>query len=132
MNNEEDSIQSDHHPFFTLLMASKGTRGSIQDNVWSKRFYYAELLKEYGANITISQNRVQIDGPPRWVGRSEVVSGNDVRTSAVLVLLGTQLDRPLFLDGAHHLSRGYVGLVKNLARLGADIEVYIPSLRLVS
>ncbi|ACM31159.1 NikO protein [Rhizobium rhizogenes] len=124
VDNSVTSIQSDHHPFLVLLMAIRGCRGSVADTVWRKRVHYAEVLSAMGASIRIEGNTVHVDGAPNWVVTRNVVSGGDVRSSAVIALLGTLLNSKVYIEGAHHLSRGYVDFVGKLISLGANIDTY--------
>lgn len=117
-----DSIFSDSQPFFAFLAAWGDGRSSIRDDVWPKRFKYAEQLRKLGFLMRHDGKVLQIDGPRRRAQQYDEVTATDLRAAAVLTLAALTCPGPVKVNNAGHLDRGYPDLVGSLASLGANLK----------
>lgn len=116
------TIQSDHHPFFALIL-TKGTGVStITEYVWKNRFRYITELNKLGYIIKRVLNKIYIY-PSQAFCRDVKVDGCDTRATALLIIaaLGTQAN--IEIENADHITRGYENFIENLKNIGANIEV---------
>lgn len=116
------TIQSDHHPFFTLLLLHSDKPSYLIENVWKNRFGYIEELKKIGARINKNGSKITIKPSVlESFDKNIVFDGLDTRTSALLTIAAIKLNRPVTIKNIEHLSRGYDGFIENLNILGASI-----------
>ncbi len=108
-----------HPPMVALLAMSSGT-SVITENVYAARFRYIGELNRMGADIHTEGQHVVIRGVEELSGCE--VDGTDIRAGAALVLAGLRAEGETTVTNAHHVDRGYEGLVPKLASLGADIR----------
>lgn len=115
------TIQSDHHPFFALLLLLSNNESEITENVWKDRFRYAENLKEMGADMQIEGNRIRIK-PSILKATVNPLSAFDVRSAAVTLLAIILSNSSVELREAEHISRGYSRLSEHLSDMGVQIR----------
>lgn len=101
-----------------LLTQVPGT-STIEERVFENRLRHAFELQRMGAAIEVEGVKARITGPSRLKG--ERVLATDLRASACLVLAGLISEGKTFIDGVHHLDRGYERMEEKLASLGARI-----------
>lgn len=117
-----DSIFSDSQPFFAFLASWADGRSSIRDDVWPKRFKYADQLRKLGLPMHHDGDVLQVDGPVRRAQQFDEVTATDLRAAAVLTLAALTCPGPVKVNNAGHLDRGYPDLVGSLASLGANLK----------
>lgn len=105
--------------FMVLMSLAKGL-SVITETIFENRFIHVSELQRMGANIRIHGNSAIIQGVERLSGAQ--VMATDLRASASLVLAGLAADGATEVSRVYHLDRGYEGLDKKLARLGANIK----------
>jgi UDP-N-acetylglucosamine 1-carboxyvinyltransferase len=105
--------------FMTLATIARGT-ATITETIFENRFMHALELQRLGADISIQGNTAVVKGVERLQGAS--VMATDLRASAGLVIAGLVAEGETVVDRIYHLDRGYEGLEKRLAALGASIE----------
>lgn len=105
--------------YMALMTVASGT-SVISENVFENRFMHVQELVRMGADIRIKGNVAIVQGVPRLT--SAPVMATDLRASAGLVLAALVADGESVVDRIYHLDRGYEGLEKKLATLGAMIE----------
>ena len=108
-----------HPPMVSLLAVSEGT-SVMTENVYAARFRYIGELNRMGADIRTEGQHVVVKGVEVLSGCE--VDGTDIRAGAALVLAGLRADGETTVTNAHHIDRGYDGLVDKLASLGARIS----------
>ncbi|MCF8008201.1 MAG: UDP-N-acetylglucosamine 1-carboxyvinyltransferase [Halanaerobiales bacterium] len=101
-----------------LLTQTKGT-SIVKETVWENRFMHVDELKRMGADITIDGHSALIR--PSFLSGAEVTV-TDLRAGAALILAGLVSDGKSKVSKIHHVERGYEGIEKKLASLGADIK----------
>lgn len=113
-------FHTDMHPqMVAFLSVAEGT-SLLTENVYEARFRYIGELGRMGADIHTDGQHVVIRGVERLSGCE--VDGCDIRAGAALVLAGLRADGETVVTDAHHIERGYDGLVAKLAAMGAAIE----------
>lgn len=105
--------------FMALMCLSKGL-SVISETVFENRFIHVSELKRMGADIRIQGNTAIIQGVTHLSGAP--VMATDLRASASLILAGLAAEGVTEVSRVYHLDRGYEGLDKKLAQLGANIK----------
>ncbi|WP_437926540.1 hypothetical protein WMF37_47305 [Sorangium sp. So ce291] len=114
-------IQSDHHPFFALMLLHGTGHARIREYVWKDRFAYVEELKKLGADMTRSGNHLFVT-PSRTSIGGQTLLATDTRSAAVLTLAALRAEHTTVIKNAYHLRRGYEDLIPNLQAAGARVE----------
>ncbi|MEU7935377.1 hypothetical protein [Micromonospora echinofusca] len=116
-----EDVNTDVHPFCTLLLTGTPGGGSITDEVWTHRFGYLDALRELGADCDVRGNTVRVrPGRPHRSGRR--LRCDDTRATAVAVLAALGVAGRTEIDGEEHLDRGYSDLPAALRGLGAEVH----------
>lgn len=115
------TIQSDHQPFFALLLTRASRPCYIREYVWKDRFKYVQELNKLGFKIVRSGNKIDIYPSGICVSES-FLNGCDTRTVALLIIASLMTNADIEILEAEHLMRGYGDFIENLHRLGANIE----------
>ncbi|MGQ9647127.1 MAG: UDP-N-acetylglucosamine 1-carboxyvinyltransferase [Thermodesulfobacteriota bacterium] len=105
--------------FMVLMSLSRGL-SVISETVFENRFIHVSELRRMGADIRIQGNAAIIQGTGNLSGAP--VMATDLRASASLILAGLAATGVTEVSRVYHLDRGYEGLDKKLAQLGADIK----------
>jgi len=105
--------------FMVLMSLAKGL-SVISETIFENRFIHVSELIRMGADIRIVGNSAIIQGVEHLSGAP--VMASDLRASASLVLAGVGAEGMTEVSRVYHLDRGYEGLDKKLAKLGADIK----------
>jgi UDP-N-acetylglucosamine 1-carboxyvinyltransferase len=92
----------------------------ISESIFENRFIHVSELRRMGADIRIEGNSAIVQGIERLHGAP--VMATDLRASASLILAGLASEGTTTVSRPYHLDRGYEGLDKKLAKLGADIQ----------
>jgi UDP-N-acetylglucosamine 1-carboxyvinyltransferase len=105
--------------FMALMSLSKGL-SVISETIFENRFIHVNELQRMGADIRTEGNTAIIQGMESLSGAQ--VMATDLRASASLIVAGLAADGLTEVSRVYHLDRGYEGLDKKLARLGANIK----------
>jgi UDP-N-acetylglucosamine 1-carboxyvinyltransferase len=92
----------------------------ITDTIYLDRFTHVPELTRLGARIELKGNVAVVRGVDRLSGAP--VMATDIRASAALVLAALVAEGETRISRIYHLDRGYEGLDRKLAGLGASIE----------
>jgi UDP-N-acetylglucosamine 1-carboxyvinyltransferase len=92
----------------------------ISETIFENRFIHVSELQRMGAEIRIEGNSAIIQGVEHLHGAP--VMATDLRASASLILAGLAAEGVTEVSRVYHLDRGYEGLDKKLANLGANIK----------
>ena len=101
-----------------LLSITPGI-STIREGIYLDRFMHASELNRMGADIRVEGNRAVVRGKFRLSGAP--VMASDLRAGAVLVLAGMAAAGETVVSRIYHIDRGYEGIEKKLAGIGADI-----------
>jgi UDP-N-acetylglucosamine 1-carboxyvinyltransferase len=102
-----------------LLGLAEGS-SVITETIFENRFQHAAELRRLGAAIEIEGSRAVVRGVSRYQGAP--VMATDLRASASLVLAGLAASGRTEVARVYHLDRGYEGMERKLAALGARIR----------
>jgi len=105
--------------FMVLMSLGKGL-SVISETIFENRFIHVSELRRMGADIRIEGNSAIIQGVGSLSGAP--VMATDLRASASLILAGLAAEGVTEVSRVYHLDRGYEGLDRKLAKLGADIR----------
>jgi UDP-N-acetylglucosamine 1-carboxyvinyltransferase len=105
--------------FMALAAVAEGT-ATITETIFENRFMHAQELQRLGADISIHGNTAVVRGVEKLQGAT--VMATDLRASASLVIAGLVAEGTTEIQRIYHLDRGYEGLEKKLAALGARVE----------
>lgn len=111
---------TDMQPIIGALCTKAEGKSIITENIFENRFKYTEELVRMGANISQSENKVEIIGVNRLVGK-EVMS-KDLRGGAALVVAGLMSEGITKVENIEYILRGYENIDEKLKDLGADIK----------
>ena len=113
-------VATDYKPLLVAVLALAEGVGIVTENIYSSgRFRYVDELRTMGADVRTEGHHAVVHGRERLVGAP--VLAHDIRAGAALVVAGLRADGETVVSGAHHVDRGYEGLVEKLAALGADV-----------
>ena len=105
---------------FMVLMSLARGLSVISETIFENRFIHVSELRRMGADIRIQGNTAIIQGVGNLSGAP--VMATDLRASASLLLAGLAATGVTEVSRVYHLDRGYDGLDKKLANMGADIK----------
>ncbi len=105
--------------FMVLMSLAKGL-SVISETIFENRLIHVSELTRMGADIRIVGNSAIIQGVEHLSGAP--VMPSDLRASASLILAGVGAEGVTEVSRVYHLDRGYEGLDKKLANLGANIK----------
>lgn len=105
---------------FMVLMSLARGLSVISETIFESRFIHVSELRRMGADIRIQKDSAIIQGVENLSGAE--VMATDLRASASLILAGLAAEGVTEVSRVYHLDRGYEGLDKKLAKLGADIK----------
>ena len=117
------TIQSDHHPFFVLLLLNADRRSVLVEKVWKDRFMYVDNLSKLGASISISGNSITIN-PSVFHSFSGDLPALDVRSAAVTLLAIILSNATSSLVDCAHIFRGYSRLKEHMNQIGVGLEFH--------
>jgi len=101
------------------MMTISGGLSVIRETVFENRFMHVGELWRMGADISVD-GRCAITRGVAQLGGAPLMA-TDLRASASLVLAGLVAAGRTEISRIYHLDRGYDGLEKKLAAIGADI-----------
>ena len=110
---------TDLQPFVITLNAIAEGDALVTENVFEGRFMFVNELIRLGAKIRVDGHHAAISGVEQL--SSAPVVASDIRAGAGLVLAGLVSDGVTFVEGAHHVDRGYPNFAQQLQALGADV-----------
>lgn len=115
------TIQSDHHPFFALILMHADSTSRITEEVWKERFGYVNGLKKLGVHMEQDENTLLIY-PSKTTENGKEIQATDTRAAAILLLASLTVDGTTSINNIDHLHRGYENLIPTIQSLGADIK----------
>ncbi|GFN24073.1 UDP-N-acetylglucosamine 1-carboxyvinyltransferase [Thermanaeromonas sp. C210] len=101
-----------------LMTTAKGT-SILCESIFENRFRHAAELKRMGADVKIEGKIAVINGVSKLSGA--VVEATDLRAGAALVVAGLMAEGVTYVEGVHHLDRGYERMESKFQSLGAQL-----------
>jgi UDP-N-acetylglucosamine 1-carboxyvinyltransferase len=105
---------------FMVFMSLARGLSVISETIFENRFIHVSELRRMGADVRIQGTTAIIQGVGNLSGAP--VMATDLRASASLILAGLAATGVTEVSRVYHLDRGYEGLDKKLADMGADIK----------
>ena len=106
-------------PLTALLTQCEGI-STLEETIYENRFNNVEYLNKMGANITIDNRKIHINGKSNLIG-TEVVA-TDLRAGACMVIAGLTANGKTTITDIEHVLRGYENIIEKLQNVGAKIE----------
>ncbi|MHB8901926.1 MAG: UDP-N-acetylglucosamine 1-carboxyvinyltransferase [Thermoguttaceae bacterium] len=113
-------IPTDIQAQWTALLALASGASRVVDTVFPQRFRHVAELRRLGADVSVDGPAALVRGVASLQGAP--VHATDLRAGAALVLAGLAAGGKTVVTGLQHLDRGYDGLDRKLACLGAAIR----------
>ncbi len=92
----------------------------VTERIYPERFMHVSELMRLGANISREGSSAIISGKSKLSGAP--IMASDLRASAALLIAALCADGETLINRIYHLDRGYDGIDKKLASLGAVIS----------
>lgn len=106
-------------PLTALLTQCDGV-SYLTETIYENRFKNVEYLNKMGANITINDRTIKIEGKTLLHGCE--VTATDLRAGACMVIAGLIAEGPTTINEINHVLRGYENIIQKLTLVGAKIE----------
>lgn len=117
------TIQSDHQPFFALMLTKADNVSTINEYVWESRFAYIENLLNFNYNFISKRKSIDIEPGESQPRNNLILPAKDVRTAAITLLGFISSNSTGCIKNAEHLFRGYDSIIHNLKKLGVKIHI---------
>ena len=104
--------------WIALMIRANGT-SKVKDTIYLDRFTHVPELIRLGADITMSNNSVIINGVNLLYGAN--VMSTDIRASASLIIGALISNGETNLSRIYHIDRGYEDIEQKLKLLGSNI-----------
>lgn len=111
---------TDMQPQMMALVATAEGTSIITETIFENRFKASDELRRMGADIKIEGRTAVIKGQPHL--SAAAVEAPALREGVALVLAALTADGVTVVEGVPHVERGYEGLERKLAGLGANIS----------
>lgn len=106
-------------PFASMLAVAEGV-SVVTENVYERRFKYANEIARMGADIKQDGRSAVITGVPKLMGAQ--VTAPDLRGGAALICAGLAAEGQTEISGMEHVERGYEDMAEKLRGLGAEVS----------
>ena len=106
-------------PLTALLTQCDGV-SYLAETIYENRFKNVEYLNKMGANITINDRTIEIEGKTLLHGCE--VTATDLRAGACMVIAGLIAEGTTTINEINHVLRGYENIIQKLTLVGAKIE----------
>jgi len=101
-----------------VLSLAKG-KSIVYENMFENRFGHVSQLNKMGADITIKDNSLIINGVGKLAPQQ--LQATDLRCGAAMVVAGLAVDGLSTVDNVHFIDRGYFGIENDLKKLGLNV-----------
>lgn len=106
-------------PLTALLTQCDGV-SYLTETIYENRFKNVKYLNKMGANITINDRTIKIEGKTLLHGCE--VTATDLRAGACMVIAGLIAEGTTTINEINHVLRGYENIIQKLTLVGAKIE----------
>lgn len=113
-------FSTDIQPIFSTLLSVCDGTSVVVENIYDSRYQHFEELKRMGAKVEINGKVAVVKGIEEL--DSTAVEGQDLRSTAALVVAALAADGKSEVRGLQHLDRGYEKLEEKFISLGASIK----------
>jgi UDP-N-acetylglucosamine 1-carboxyvinyltransferase len=105
----------------TVLLTQCNGISTLEETIYENRFQNVPYLNEMGADITISEKKISINGPSKLHGAT--VKATDLRAGACLILAALAAEGETVVTDIEHVLRGYENIVNKLTNVGAKLKI---------
>jgi UDP-N-acetylglucosamine 1-carboxyvinyltransferase len=113
-------VATDYKPMITAMLSVADGVGIVTENLFAGRFRYVDELLRMGASIRTDAHHAVVRGVDQL--SAAPVTAHDIRAGAALVVAALAAEGTTEIRGAHHIDRGYAGIVDKLRGLGAAVS----------
>ena len=117
---EYPGFPTDMQAQWMALMTQANGESRIIENIFENRFMHVSELSRMGANISLAGNCATVRGKTTLSGAT--VMASDLRASASLLIAALAASGKTIIDRVYHIDRGYEGIDRKLAEIGAHIR----------
>ena len=117
---EYPGFPTDMQAQWMALMTQANGKSQIIENIFENRFMHVAELSRMGAKISLTGNRASVYGKTTLSGAA--VMASDLRASAGLLIAALAASGETVIDRVYHIDRGYEGIERKLAAVGARIH----------
>lgn len=110
---------TDLQPQLATVLCRAGGVSMIRELIFENRFGFVKELRKMGADIREDKNLLTINPIKNLQGA--LVEAPDLRGGAALVIGGLMASGTTVIENVSYIERGYVDMVQDLQKLGADI-----------
>ncbi len=119
--HEYPGFPTDLQQPYTILMTQANGMSMIHETIYDRRLFYADMLLQMGANITLCDpHRIIVNGPTQMHGMS--LTSPDLRAGIALIIAGLVAKGTTIIDNIYQIERGYENIDSRLRNIGANIE----------
>jgi len=93
---------------------------TLEETIYENRFNNVEYLNKMGANITIDNRKIYVNGKTNLIGTE--VKATDLRAGACMVIAGLLATGKTTINDIEHVLRGYENIIEKIQNVGAKIE----------
>ena len=113
-------IATDVQPLFLAALCAASGTSRVTETVFENRFGHVAEYRRFGADISVEGRVATVKGVERL--SAAPVEAFDIRAAAGLVLLALRAEGVTQISELHHLDRGYDGMTRKLAAIGASVS----------
>ncbi|MDA1316885.1 MAG: UDP-N-acetylglucosamine 1-carboxyvinyltransferase [bacterium] len=133
---------TDWQPLLAVLLTQAEGESTIHERIFENRFSYVKELRKLGAQITFIKKDISDPGqhyhfnfdPKKEYKQTIQINGirtlhggvlnvSDLRAGATLAIAALISTGTSYVNGIHHLQRGYENFIEKVKALGGDIQV---------
>ncbi|MCS7194166.1 MAG: UDP-N-acetylglucosamine 1-carboxyvinyltransferase [Meiothermus sp.] len=126
---EYPGFVTDLQPPATAYLCTVPGTSLVSDRIYPDRFTHAGELARMGANITLKDRTLIIQGRPL---SGAAVEARDIRAGGSLIIAALAAEGETHIAGLHHIERGYEDVENRLRSLGAQVGLQQPELALAA
>ena len=126
---EYPGFVTDLQPPVSAYLATVHGTSLVTDRIYPDRFTHASELARMGADVTLKDRTLMIQGKP-LTGAS--VEARDIRAGGGLIIAALAAEGESHISGMRLIERGYDDLENRLHSLGAQVDVQRPELALAA
>jgi UDP-N-acetylglucosamine 1-carboxyvinyltransferase len=126
---EYPGFVTDLQPPATAYLATVHGTSLVSDRVYPDRFTHASELARMGANVTLKDRTLIIQGRPL---SGAAVEARDIRAGGSLIIAALAAEGESRITGMQYIERGYDDIENRLRSLGAQVGIQQPELALAA
>lgn len=120
-------LPTDMQSLFLTLATMLTGASTIKETIFENRFQVVSELQKMGAEVTIETDTAHIKGSALLKGA--YVQATDLRSGAALICAALAAEGISYLTKIKYIERGYEAIVLKLKELGAQINLFKPSIK---